>query len=90
MISIPNEAFKDADAIKEWVFDATLWLCLDTIASFSLTVDSGLTLDSSSNTDTAVTAWFSGGTVGQKYTVICRIVTAGGRTDDCKVTFYIT
>lgn len=32
--------------------------------------------------DNTVVAWISGGTAGTTYRVTCRIVTAGGRTDD--------
>lgn len=74
---------KDPDAVLDYVWNWASWLPDgDTIASATVTADSGLTVDSDSATTTAVTAWLSGGTVGQSYGVTCRIVTADGRTDD--------
>ena len=67
--------------------DATDWLeSGETITSHTVTAESGLTVDSSSLTDssTSVTAWLSGGTVGQHYLVVCHIETsnATSRKDD--------
>lgn len=64
-----------------------------TISSFTVTAPSGLTLDSSNKntvsiqgvtyaSSTVVTAWLSGGTNGQDYDVLCRIVTSDSRTLD--------
>ena len=69
-------------------WDWSSWLGADTISSFTVTV-SGVTLDSSSNTDTDVTAWLSGGLVGQSASATCSIVTAGGREDDRTITLRI-
>ena len=54
----------------------------ETISTATVTVDSGLTKDSDSITDTntSVTVWLSGGTAGEKYKVLCEIVTSAGRT----------
>lgn len=74
---------KDPDAVLDYPFDWSDWLeTSDTIASYVITVASGLTLDSDSNTTTAVVPWLSGGTAGTTYTVACSITTADGRTDE--------
>lgn len=89
MISNPTTAIKDPDAVKDYKFDCSLWLDSDTIASHSVTVPAGITLDSSANDSTSVTAWLSGGTAGSSYRITCRVVTAGGRTDDVTVTIMV-
>lgn len=85
---------KDPNAVLDYKFDwkaltngsgASNWLASgETISSRTVTVDSGLTKDSDSLTDTntSVTVWLSGGTPGKKYKVACRIVTSAGRTDE--------
>jgi hypothetical protein len=73
---------KDPDAVLDYEWDWSAWLGADTIASHTVTADSGLTVDSSAKTATAVTVWLSGGTVGASYNVTCHIVTAAGREDD--------
>lgn len=72
---------KDPQAVLDYTFDWSVWLGTDTIASKTLTV-TGATLNSSSNTTTAVTAWIAGGVAGYDVFVLCQIVTAGGRTDE--------
>lgn len=73
---------KDADATLDYKFDMTNWLDGDTIASHTVTVDTGITKNSDAKTTTDVTVWLSGGTAGSSYKVTCRITTAGGRTDE--------
>jgi len=89
------QKLKDADAVLDFKFDfAPLtngqigadsnWLAPgETIATATVTVDTGIAKDSSSITDTAtsVTVWLSAGTAGQKYRVKCEIVTSADRTD---------
>lgn len=57
----------------------------DTIASSTWTVPAGITKDSSSNTTTVTKVWLSGGTANVTYTLLNRVVTAGGRTLDQSV-----
>lgn len=88
---------KDPDAILDYKFDwapstngtpggSSDWLAAgETIESYTLTISpSGLTVDSDSSTDadTSVTCWLSGGTAGVKYALTCHIVTSAGRVDD--------
>jgi hypothetical protein len=77
---------KDPDAVLDYQFDWSAWLAGDTIASHAVTVPTGLTLVSSSNSSTAVTVWLSGGVAGVSYPVTCHIVTAAGREDDRTIT----
>jgi len=76
---------KDADAVLDYTIDwgsTGDWLGSDTISSSTWTADSGITIDSSTNTTTTTTVWLSGGTAGATYTVTNRIVTVAGRTED--------
>jgi len=63
----------------------------DTISTstFSLTTDAGLTIASQSNTTTTSKVWLSGGTAGSTADILCRIVTADGRTMDQSVSLPI-
>ncbi len=81
------QVFKDPSEVLDYVLDwgdeASPWMPLtDTIASATVTVPSGITKDSSTNTATTQTAWLSGGTDGQLYDVVFQIVTTEGRTGE--------
>ena len=76
---------KDPEAVLDYKFDWSSWLDSgETIASRTVTVDTGLTKDSDAVTDTStsVTVWLSGGTDGVSYSVNCQIVTSANRTDE--------
>ena len=91
---MPNQFSKDPDAVLDYKFDwaastngsgSSDWLASgETISSHTITATTGLTVDSSSLTDTntSVTVWLSGGTAGTDYTVTCQIVTSASRTDE--------
>ena len=74
---------KDPDAVLDYTVDWTEYLTAisDTISSVTWILSSGITKVSQSNTTTTATAFVSGG-VSDVETLTCRIVTAGGRTDD--------
>jgi hypothetical protein len=73
----------DPQAVLDYQYDWSAWLPNgDSIVAHTVTVPTGLTVDSSTATSTAVTAWISGGTLGSYYDVVCHIVTADGREDD--------
>ena len=77
---------KDSDAVLDYVFDWSDWLeSAETISSHVITVDTGLTKDSDSESSGLVTIWLSGGTAGTDYTVACKIVTSLSRTDERSV-----
>jgi len=81
---------KDPDAVLDYSFDWSDWLCdSETISSTVITVASGLTKDSDSESDGIVTIWLSGGTAGTSYTVACKIVTSSSRTDERSITIMV-
>jgi hypothetical protein len=75
---------KDPDAVLDYTADWGPYLTPlgDTIISATWVLSSGLTKVSQSATATKATAFVSGGVLGETETLTCRIVTAGGRTDD--------
>ena len=85
---------KDPDAKLDYKFDwaaktngngQTDWLSSgETITSYTITADSGITVESSilSDSNTSVVVWVSGGTEAERYKITCRINTSLGRTDD--------
>ena len=89
-----SEWVKDPDATLDYKFDwkastngtgSSDWLASgETISSHTIDADTGITVDSSSQTDTntSVTVWLSGGTAGTEYLVRCEIVTSASRTDE--------
>ena len=82
---------KDPDSILDYQWDFTSWLASgDTVASYVVTADPGITVESDSNDTTSVTVWLSGGTAGQAYTVSVRATTQQGRTVERSVIFIIS
>ena len=90
-----NQYLKDPSAILDWVFDWNdtddHWLASgETIAVDSetgeklitITADTGITVDSSTELDGKIIVWLSGGTAGINYKVACLITTSAGRTDE--------
>jgi len=76
---------KDPNAVLEYAFDwfSKLWLqSEELIASYEVTVETGLVKDRDNEHDGVVTVWLSGGTVGTHYIVSCKITTDLGRTDE--------
>lgn len=74
---------KDPAAVLDYVFDWSAYYLAsgETVSSYTVTVHNA-TLDSSSEASGVITAWISGGTAGKPATVVCRIVTSAGRTDE--------
>lgn len=82
---------KDPQAVLPWEFDWSDWLEVgETISSATVTVATGLTLQSQSNTSTVVTVWLSGGTLGATYTVACRVTTSLAKVDERTLAVRIT
>ena len=76
---------KDPDAVLDFAIDwATSWLATsEAVSTYSVTVDSTLlTISTHGESSGVVTAWLSGGTVNQDYTVSIKIVTDASRTDE--------
>jgi len=87
---MPNRFVKDPAAELDYKFYWANWLASgETIASYVLTVPTGLTEVTVSNDDDSVTVWLSGGTAGTKYEVGCKIITDSvpARTDERTMTF---
>ena len=80
---------KDPSAVLDysfvWCGDETHESYLEdgeTIDSYVITVDDGITKDSDSEDGGHVVVWLSGGTAGVAYTVACKITTNMGRTEE--------
>lgn len=74
---------KDPDAELDYTLDWSQWLDSDTLSSASwATTPTGLSITNTTTTTTLAAVWLSGGSHGSDYDVRCRVVTAGGRTDD--------
>ena len=81
---------KDPDAVLDYSINWSTWLVTgDTIVTSTWTADTGITIDSDSNTTTATTVWLSGGTAGESYGVTNHIVTDDGREDDRTITILV-
>ncbi len=81
---------KDPDATLDWLFNWGEWLAAnESITASTMTVSPGLTLSSSTFGTTTATAWVSGGTTGQPYTLANRITTNQGRTDERTITIRV-
>ena len=82
---------KDPSAVLDYVFDWTEWLATgETITDHTITADTGITVDSSTEDTGKVTVWLSGGTAGQNYKVACKITTSAGRTDERTIWIKVT
>lgn len=78
-----EQFLKDPDAVLDFAMDWTDWLDTgETISSYMVTVPTGITKDSDSESSGVVTVWLSGGTAGNDYNVSVEITTSDGRTDE--------
>lgn len=73
---------KDPQAVENFGIDWVNVLGEDSISSSSWTVDSGITKDSTDISGTQAIVVLSGGTAGQSYQAVNRIVTTGGKTHE--------
>ena len=81
-LTLQNQ-LKDPSAVLDYVFDWTGWLAtVEIITDYTITADTGITVDSSTEDTGKVTVWLSGGTAGINYKVACLITTTEGRTDE--------
>jgi len=82
---------KDPSAVLDYMFDWTEWLATgETITDYTITADTGITVDSSTKSDGKVTVWLSGGTAGINYKVACLVETSAGRTDERTIWIKVT
>ena len=95
---LDNQYLKDPSAVLDWAYNwndssggKTPWLATgETIDSFVITADTGITVDSSTEDAGKVTVWLSGGTAGINYKVACLITTTAGRTDERTIWIKVT
>jgi hypothetical protein len=81
--SSPLLAYTTPHATLDYAFDWTEWLQTnETINSYVLTVDAGITKESDTENAGIVTVWLSSGTLGTTYNIACRITSSLGRTDE--------
>lgn len=77
---------KDPNALLDYTFNWTAWLAgvVDKIITVDFNVSNSATaiVQQTYFSDTHATAWVSGGVVGEKITLRCRIYTEEGRIDD--------
>lgn len=73
---------KDPSDTDGFAVDLTTWLGGDTLSGTpTVTVSpSGITINSVMVSGNTITAWMSGGTSGQTYTVTYHVATAAGRS----------
>lgn len=74
--------FKDPNEVLDYIIDWSARLETDTISTSTWIVPSGITKNSDSHTTTTTTAWLQGGTEGDSYSLVNRVVTAASRTMD--------
>ena len=74
---------KQPGEVQDYDIDFSTWLAAfshaDTATSMTVTVDTGITMGTTSLTAGVVKVWLSGGTHGTSYKVTASITTAGGR-----------
>ncbi len=72
---------KDPDEVLDFTVDWAKPLAVGDIIETSVwTLPTGVTKGAETFTNTSTTIWLSGGTDGQNYDLLNRIVTQGGRT----------
>ena len=72
--------------------EQTDWLAAgETVLTNTVTVPTGITLDSKSITDssTSITAWISGGTAGEEYEIGYKAVTSDARTIERSIVIFV-
>lgn len=80
---------KDKDATMDFGVDWSEWLDGDTIRTSSWTVPTGLTQEVVSHSNGIAVIFISSGTDGETYTLLNRITTSAGRTDDRTISIRI-
>jgi len=80
---------KQPSEVQDYDIKFDTWLAAfsppDTATSMTVTVDTGITMGTTSLTAGIVKVWLSGGTHGTSYKVTASITTAGGRVKEDEV-----
>lgn len=80
----------DPAARLDFAFDWSDWLGEgESITDFTVTPETGVTVDDSSEDAGKITAWLTDGVVGSTARVTCHITTSAGRADDRSITVRI-
>ena len=79
---MPDIKMKDPAARKPYRWNWSVRFPNDPVAASTFTVPVGVTLVTSSYDAGGSTAWLEGGTNGQDYTIVNRVTTAAGITDE--------
>lgn len=80
--------YKDPDSTVDFKFDwSEHFADGDTIQSAEILPIEGLAFENVTISNNMVTFWCSGGVVGQRYLITCRVTTAAGRIED--YSFYL-
>ncbi len=75
-----GQAEKDPDGVLDFAINWAPWLATgETIATSTWTTPAGITEDSEGETGTVATIWLSGGTDGEDYEAVNKIVTTDVR-----------
>lgn len=79
---MPSTHEKTPGEVLDYEADWSGWMTeeSDTIASSTWSAETGITIDSESNTTTLATVTLSGGKANRTYEVTNTVTTAGGRT----------
>lgn len=88
----PTKRFcKTPDEVLDYKFDWSDWLQVgENIQTSTITVETGLTKDSTGEDTTSATVWLSGGTVDEDYTVVNKITTSNSPTRTAQRTMFIS
>ena len=91
MSGILGKFTKQPADVLDYDFDYSDWLDdrVDTIATQTVTADTGITVGTVSNASGVVKAWISGGTDGQTYKVTCTMTSAGGRIKQAEISIRV-
>lgn len=82
--------YKDPQEVLDYKVDWSKRLGTDTIVTSTWpSPPAGITVVTTAATSKSTTVWLSGGTEGQTYTLVNRIVTAAGRTMDQSIQLLI-
>lgn len=86
-MSILGKFTKQPGDTQDYSISYVDWLAgmSDTGLSHTVTVDTGITLGSSTLSGGVVTVWLSGGTDGNTYKVTCTLTTTGGRVKQAEI-----
>lgn len=88
----PFYSIKDPAAVLDYYMDWTAWLTgTDALATTTWTcTNTGITLSSATAHGTATcTVWISGGSDGEVYDVVNRVVTSASRTEERTIQFTV-